>query len=327
MLRRDFITLIGGAAAAWPLAARAQQPAMPVIGFLSSTTSGNSASFVAAFRQGLKDTGFVEGQNVAIAYRFAEGRNEQLPALAADLIRRNVAVIAASGGTPSALAAKAATSTIPIVFVTGEDPVRLGLVQSFNRPGGNVTGVALFANTLWPKCLELLSEITQKTAVVGALVHPGGQDGERERQAMQMAADQLGRVLVVVTAGAEGDIEPAFAVIAEKHVGALIVSPDALFTNRRDQIAALAARHGVPTIYQWREYIAAGGLMSYGTSLPDSFRQEGTYVGRILRGEKPADLPVQQPTKFELVINLKTAKALGLTVPNSLLVAADEVIE
>ena len=326
MKRREFITILGGAAA-WPLAARGQQSGLPVVGFLSSTASGNSASFVAAFRQGLKDTGFVEGQNVAVDYRFAEGRNDQLPALAADLIRRNVAVIAATGGTPSALAAKAATSTIPIVFVTGEDPVRLGLVQSFNRPGGNVTGVALFANTLWPKCLELLSELTPKAAVVGALVHPGGQDGERERQAIQAAADQLGRQLVIVAAGAEGDIEPAFAALAEKHVGALIVSPDALFTNRRDQIAALAARHGVPTIYQWRDYIAAGGLMSYGTSLPDSFRQEGTYVGRILKGEKPADLPVQQPTKFELVINLKTAKTLGLTIPPGMLAIADEVIE
>jgi putative tryptophan/tyrosine transport system substrate-binding protein len=326
MRRRDFMTLLGGAAAAWPLEAQAQQP-LPVIGFLSSTPPGASESFVAAFRQGLKETGFVEGQNVLIEFRWAESQNDRLPSLAIDLVRRNVAVIAANGGTPSALAAKAATSAIPIVFSTGDDPVRLGLVSSFNRPGGNVTGVALFGNSLWPKCLESLSELVPKAAVIGALMHPGSQDGERERQTVQAAADQLGKELVVANAVSEGEIERAFATLVEKRIGGLIVSPDAMFTSRRDQILMLAARHAVPTIYQWREYTMAGGLISYGNNLPETYRQVGIYTGRILKGEKPADLPVIQPTKFELAINLRTAKTLGLTVPPALLARADEVIE
>jgi putative ABC transport system substrate-binding protein len=290
MRRRDFITLLGGAAAMWPLGAYAQRP-LPVVGLLHSGSAGASAALLAAFRDGLRESGYVEGQNVSVEYRFAEGHNDRLPALAAELAGRNVAVLGAFGGTPSALAAKAATSTIPIVFGTGDDPIRLGLVASLNRPGGNITGVALFANALWPRCMEFLSEVAPGVRMFGALINPGGQDGEQVRQEIQDAAGKLGADFLLISASTPADIEPAFAALAAKQVGGLIVSPDVLFTTLRAEIVALAARHRMPTIYQWREYVTEGGLMSYGNSLTEAWRQQGIYVGRILHGNKPADLP------------------------------------
>ena len=327
MRRRKFITLIGGAAAAWPLAARAQQPAMPVIGFLRSTSANGSADLVAALRRGLTEAGYTEGQNLAIEFRWAENQGERLPGLVADLIRRQCAVIIAAGDA-EAHAAKAATESIPIVFVTGADPVEVGLVPSLNRPGGNLTGISFYNSAdLLSKQLQFLREIVPKGAVIGLLVNPNAAPGKSQQRDVQVAAHALGQQIVIVNASSERDFDMAFATLAQQRAGALLIAGNALFTGQRDRLVALAARYALPTICPLRGFVTAGCMMSYSGSLTDAYRQVGVYAGRILRGEKPADLPITLPTKFELVINLKTVKALGLTVPDKLLVAADEVIE
>jgi putative tryptophan/tyrosine transport system substrate-binding protein len=318
--------LLGGAVAA-PHAPRAQQKAMPVIGFLSSEAPGAFTPLVATFRQGLSETGYVEGQNVAIEYHWAEGRYERLPALAADLVGRKVDVIVTQGGPPSALAAKSATTTIPIVFLGGSDPVEIGLVASLSRPGGNLTGMTFMSADLMPKRLELLSELVPQARVIALLVNPNSPAAERIIGDMQEAARPKGVRLHILKAGAEGDFETAFASLVQLQAGALVVGTDAFFASRRSELVALAARHAIPAIYDWREFASAGGLISYGPSFPAAFRQAGIYAGRILKGAKPADLPVEQPTRFELVVNLNTAKALGITIPPSILSRADEVIE
>jgi putative ABC transport system substrate-binding protein len=327
--RREFVVTLGGAAAAWPLGARAQQPVMPVIGFLGTTTPDDFADRVTAFREGLREVGYVEGQNVAIEYRWPEGRYDRLPIMAADLVRRQVAVIAAVGGEPSGVAAKAATTTIPIVFSIGGDPVKLGLVASLNRPGGNVTGVNFFQSELGAKRLGLLHDLLPRATVIGMLVNPNfADDVEIYVKEVQGTALSLGLQIYVVKASTEGDIDTAFATLVQQKVGGLLLANDAFFYGpARRQLIALAARHAIPAVYFFREFAVDGGLMSYAPSLLQAYHQVGIYTGKILKGAKPADLPVVQPNKFEFVINLKTAKALDLNIPSGLLAIADEVID
>ncbi len=328
MERREFITLLGGAAAVWPLTARAQQSAMPVIGFLSAGSPGDFAPNVRAFHRGLAEAGYVDGQNVAIEYRWAEEQYDRLPDLAADLARRQVSVIAAPGNTPAVLAAKAAAPAIPIVFAIGVDPVTTGLVTSLARPGGNLTGVNFLTNLLVQKQFELLHEMVPNATVFALLVNPTNPNiAEPTARDAHEAARSLGLRLHVLNASTEGDIDMAFTSMVQLRAGALVVAADAFFTSRRDRLAALTARNGIPAIARPYEFAAAGGLMAYGASLADATRLVGVYTGRILNGEKPADLPVQQSTKVDLVINLKTAKALGIAAPLPLLGRADEVIE
>ncbi len=327
MRRREFITLLGGAAA-WPLGAHAQQPALPVIGFLHSASAAAYAAPLAAFRKGLSEAGYVEGQNVAIEYRWAEGQNDRLPALAAELVRRRVAVIVTPGSTAATLAAQAATATIPIVFIIGANPVKIGLVASLNRPGGNATGINDFGVEIGAKRLGLLHELLPGAARFGVLVNPDNPFiTESFVTELQMAASAIGRQIEVVAASTNGDIDTAFATLVKKRADALLISPDALFVTRRVQLIMLAVHHTLPALYHRRELAEAGGLMSYGSDLSDQYRQTGLYVSRILKGEKPAEIPVQLPTKFEFVINLQTAKTIGLDIPPTLLARADEVIE
>jgi putative ABC transport system substrate-binding protein len=324
--RREFIAALGGAAASMPFAAGAQVP-MPVVGFMHGASPSYLGQFVEALRKGLAEQGFVEGQNLAIEYRWAEGHYERLPALAADQVERKVAAILAMGGTDPARAAKAATSTIPIVFVSAADPVKTGLVASLNRPGGNVTGVSLIAAALDEKKLGLLHELVPKTSVVAALVNPNYPGAKTQADDIQEAARHLGISAIALTAGTDDEIDAAFAEAPRQGAGAMLVSSDPFFNSRAGRFVAAAARHSIPVIYPQREYVRGGGMLSYGPDFGDGYRNSGVYVGKILKGAKPAELPVMQPTKFELVINLKTAKALGITVPPTLLATADEVIE
>jgi ABC-type uncharacterized transport system substrate-binding protein len=326
MRRRAFISLLGGAAA-WPLAVRAQQPLMPVIGLLGTASAAEWTDLVAAFRQGLGQTGFFEGQNLRAEYLWADGQFDRLPALAAELVQHQVAVIVTTGSANSTRAAKVATATIPIVFVIGTDPVKLGLVASFNRPGGNMTGVSWLAAALGAKQLELVTDLLPNATMIAMLVNPDNTVSESELKEVQEVSRARGREIFGLRASSEREIDAAFATLIRQRVGALLVSSDSLFFARRDQLVTLAARHAVPAIYPVREYAAAGGLMSYGTRLSDAYRQVGVYTGRILKGEKPGDLPIVQASKVELVVNLKTAKSLGITLPLTLLGRTDEVIE
>ena len=327
MKRRKFITLLGGAGAAWPLAARAQQPAMPVIGFLNALGQNDRPNLPAAFRRGLGEAGYVDGRNVAIEYRFAENRHEQLPALAADMVGRKVNVIATTGGGAAILAAMAVTKTIPIVFTSGGDPVQEGYVRSLNRPGGNVTGVSWFSNLVAGKGLGLLLELVPNASLIALLVNPKLPESARTQSDADQAARTLGQQLLILNASTASEIDDAFATMRQRRAGALLVGADPFFTARRQQIVALAARDAIPAMYLNREFVEEGGLIGYGNDTPDNYRRAGVYVGRILNGASPADLPVDQATKFEFLINLKTAKRLGLEVPPGLSARADEVIE
>ena len=327
MKRREFITLLGSAAAAWPYAASAQQPALPVVGLIRDGSADANARYVAAFRRGLAENGYVEGQSVTIDYRWASGQPDRLPAMAMELVDRPVVVLAATGGENSAMAAKAATSTIPIVFAVGSDPIKLGLVASYNRPGGNVTGINILTTTLEAKRLGLLHELVPQAATVGVLLNPNWPPSANQLRDVQDAARVVGLQINVLRASTDQEIDAAFETVAQQRIAALAVTGNPFYDTRREKLVALAARHAVPVIYQFREFTAAGGLMSYGIDLPDAYRQVGVYVGRVLKGAKPADLPVLQPTKFEFVINLKTAKALGVKFSDNLMSLADEVIE
>jgi putative ABC transport system substrate-binding protein len=323
--RREFITLLGGAAATWPLAARAQQPAIPTIGFLD-VGSPDLADRVAEFRKGLNETGYIEGRNVAIEYRWAEGRRERLPGMAADLIGRKVVVIAAAPSS-AASAAKAATTTVPIVFVSSFDPVSLGLVASLNRPGGNITGISVLAGELEAKLLQIARELVPNADLVGQLVNPKNLNAQNATKALRATAQAIGQQLIVVNASSENEIDVAFATLAGQRASALIVNADVVLSRQRAQIISLAARYAIPVIYPFPDFVMAGGLMSYGSDMAEGYHLSGGYTGRVLKGEKPGNLPVIQSTKIELIINLKTANAMGLTVPPSLLVRADKVIE
>jgi len=327
MKRREFITLLGGAAATWPLAARAQQPAMPVIGILGSVSPAPYAGFVEAIKQGLREAGYVEGRNAAIEYRWAEGQYNRLPQQAAELVDRGVAVIILVGGGPTTAAAKTATATIPIVFISGDDPVKSGAVAALNRPGGNVTGVSLLTVAIEAKRLQLLHELVPNVAVVAALINQNNPQADIQVHELQGAARTLGLQVEVFKASSPSEIDTAFANMVQKRAGAVIVAGDAFFNSRKEQFVVLTARHALPAIFTFREFPVAGGLMSYGTSLADGYRQTGVYAGRILKGEKPAEIPVQQAVKVELVINLQTAKTLAISIPLPLLGRADEVIE
>ena len=327
MKRREFIALLGGAVVARPFGAWAQQPAIPVVGFLSSRAAAESAEHLDAYRQGLSQTGYTEGHNVTIEYRWADGRYDQLPRLAAELVARRVTAIAAVGGNVSGLAAKASTDAIPIVFIVGDDPVNLGLVSSLNRPGGNATGISVFTTELGAKRLEILRELLPNASTVGLLINSNYPGSAHEADEVQSAAKGIGQAIVASDATTEREIEQAFATFSQQRVQAALVSADAFFVSRRDQLVALAARASIPTMYDLRDFVTAGGLMSYGTSFLDAYRQVGAYIGRILKGEKPGDLPVQRAVKIDLVLNLRTAKTLGLTFPPTLLARADEVIE
>ena len=327
MRRREFITLIGGAAVAWPLVARAQQPAMPVVGFMSARSLGDSVHLVAAFRQGMSEGGFVEGRNVAVEYRWANGEYDRLPALAADLVNRRVAVLVAVGGDTSALTAKRATSTIPIVFGSGSDPVATGLVESINRPGGNVTGVNILTNQMEPKRLGLLHELVPGVPLIGVLINQNFPPAARQLLELEAASRAIGQRLFVAKASNDAELDAAFTALAQQQVRALLVAADPYYDTRRERIVAFAAQHRLPAMYQFREYAAAGGLVSYGVSLTEAYRLFGTYAAKILNGEKPADLPVQLLVKTELVINLKAAKALGFEFPATFSARADEAIE
>jgi putative ABC transport system substrate-binding protein len=325
--RRHFLALLSGAVAAWPLAAGAQQAPMPVIGFLNGGSPATFAELAASFRRGLQENGYVEDQNVLIEYRWAEGRYDRLPALAADLVNRRVAVIASTGGPDVVEAAAAATTTVPIVFLGSDVVLKTGVISSFNRPTGNVTGVAMSVTALLSKCLQFLDELVMKDRAIAVLLNPGSSTTPDDQEEIQAAARRIGRRIFIVTAANEAEIDAVFATLAERHAGGLVVQGDILFTNRRDDMVARAARQAIPAIYVWSEFTVAGGLIAYGNSLAEGYKQVGNYTGRILRGAKPADLPVMQPSRFRFTINLKTAKTLGLTIPPSLLILADEVIE